>query len=258
MILLEKRAHLVLETPLGVVRPLPIDITHQCPDVRRTHGKQRIPALPREIPNALLLHPNGRPRFDLGHDLCRRSGRRQPHRKMNVVGNASHAKTFAIQFARDASKIRMKAGTDIVIDRRQPVFRAEHNMHQVETQRLRHGGDYMSCLQPSPVSADTYLGLRPRLVCVAPLALSPCLRTHLGLRPGLRTGPVCFGLSALRSGCVADLGLRPRLVCRRAFGPHILGQRKITNSRSRTTPSPKLSQQISAIGATTYQPRPEA
>ena len=258
MILLEKRAHLVPEISFDVVRLLSADVSQKHADICRTDREQSVSSLPREIPNALLFHPNGRPRFDVGHDFRRRSGRRQPHRKMNVVGNASHAKTFAIQFARDASKIRMKAGTDIVIDRRQPVFRAEHNMHQVETQRLRHGGDYMSCLQPSPVSADTYLGLRPRLVCVAPLALSPCLRTHLGLRPGLRTGPVCFGLSALRSGCVADLGLRPRLVCRRAFGPHILGQRKITNSRSRTTPSPKLSQQISAIGATTYQPRPEA
>jgi hypothetical protein len=38
-------------------------------------------------------------------------------------------------------------------------------MHQVETQRLRHGTNYMSGLQPSPVPADTHLGLRPRLVC---------------------------------------------------------------------------------------------
>jgi hypothetical protein len=38
-------------------------------------------------------------------------------------------------------------------------------MHQVEAQCLRHRDDFMSGLQPSLVSADTYLGLRPRLVC---------------------------------------------------------------------------------------------
>jgi serine/threonine-protein kinase RIO1 len=45
------------------------------------------------------------------------------------------------------------------------MFRAEDNMHKVEAQRLRHGRDYMRGLQPSPVSANAYLGLRPRLVC---------------------------------------------------------------------------------------------
>jgi hypothetical protein len=45
------------------------------------------------------------------------------------------------------------------------MFRAENDMHQIEAQRLRHLTDYMSGLQPSAVLADTYLGLRPRLVC---------------------------------------------------------------------------------------------
>jgi hypothetical protein len=45
------------------------------------------------------------------------------------------------------------------------LFRAEYDMHQIETQRLRHRENYMSGLQPSSVPADTYLGLRPRLVC---------------------------------------------------------------------------------------------
>jgi hypothetical protein len=38
-------------------------------------------------------------------------------------------------------------------------------MHEVETQRLGHSGDYISGLQPSSRFVTGYLGLRPRLVC---------------------------------------------------------------------------------------------
>ena len=40
MILLEKRAHLVLEISLAMVRLLPIDVPHQRAKIRRTDGKQ--------------------------------------------------------------------------------------------------------------------------------------------------------------------------------------------------------------------------
>ena len=173
MILLEKRAHLVLETTLGVVRLLSVDVTQKHANIRRADGEQSVSALPREIANPLLFHPNGRPGLDLRHDLRRRSRRRQSYRKMNMVGNAAHPKTLAIQFARDAREICMKVGTDIIVDQRKPVLRAEDKMHQVEAQRLRHGTNYMPGLQPSPVLADTYLGLRPRLVCRQAFGLHP-------------------------------------------------------------------------------------
>ena len=259
MILLEKRAHLVLETPLAVVRLLPVDVLQKSPDIGRADGKQRVSTLPRELRDPLLLHPDGRPGLDLGYDPRCRFCRPQPHRKMNMIGNSTHPETLAVQFARCTSQICVKSGANFVVDKRSTLFRAEDDMHQVEAQSLRHRGDYMSGLQPSPVSADTYLGLpapasklagdpvRPRLVCVAPLALSP------GVQP--------------------TLGLRPRLVCRRTSGPHLLPQptmsqpeakqrtdskRDVTNADSRTTSGPKSPQNQSAKGATTYQPGPKA
>jgi hypothetical protein len=60
------------------------------------------------------------------------------------------------------------------------IFRAEDDMHQVEAQRLRHGRNYMSGLQPSPRVATVNLGLRPRLVCRR--AFGP---QNLGLASGL-------------------------------------------------------------------------
>jgi len=165
MILLEKRAHLVLETTLLVVRLLPVDVTHQRADISRTDGKQGIPALPREIPNPLLFHPQRRSRLHLRHNLCRRFCRPQPNRKMNVVRNSTHAETLAIQFAGCTREIRVKTGKNAVVDQRRTIFRAEDDMHQVEAQRLRHRTNYMSGLQPYTVLVDTCLGLRPRLVC---------------------------------------------------------------------------------------------
>jgi hypothetical protein len=51
------------------------------------------------------------------------------------------------------------------VDRRSTMFCAEDDMHQVEAQRLRHGSNYMSSLQPFPDLVNAYLGLRPRLIC---------------------------------------------------------------------------------------------
>jgi hypothetical protein len=84
---------------------------------------------------------------------------------MNMIGDSAHPKTLAIQFARRTREIRVKRCKNFIMDHWSTMFRAEDDMHQVETQCLRHAGDYMSGLQPSTVLADTYLGLRPRLVC---------------------------------------------------------------------------------------------
>jgi hypothetical protein len=81
------------------------------------------------------------------------------------------------------------------------MFCAENDMHQIETQLLRHGGDYMSGLQPSTVLADTYLGLRPRLVWSQAFGLHPMLfqpttrpsltqqHTNLSAKGAIHTNP---------------------------------------------------------------------
>jgi hypothetical protein len=103
------------------------------------------------------------------------------------------------------------------------VFCAEHDMHQVETQRLRHGTNYMSGLQPSPVPADTYLGLRPRLACRQ-----------------------AFGLQSLLRSITSQPDPKQRAT------------RDVTNPDFRPTPGSEAPQNISAEGATTYQPGPDA
>jgi len=165
MILRIKRAHLVLKTPIVVMRLLRFDVPNQRTDIGRTHGKQAVSTLPGEILHALLLHPDGRSCFDLGHNPGRRFRRRQTQRQVNVIGNASRSEALATQVSRRARKIRMQSVGKFVRDQRQTVFRAENDMHQIETQRLRHPGNYMSGLQPLFHSHEPNLGLRPRLVC---------------------------------------------------------------------------------------------
>jgi hypothetical protein len=148
-----------------MVRLLLVDVTEQRADIRWANRKQTIATLPREVINPLLLHPNGGARFDLRNNLGRRSRRRQSQRKMDVVGNSTDPEAFAIQLACGPRKIGMQCRFDSIVDQRGTMFRAEDDMHQIETQGLRHGSDYMSGLQPLLGAGNVYLGLRPRLVC---------------------------------------------------------------------------------------------
>ena len=212
MILLEKRAHLILKTPFPMVHRLRVDVFRQRANVRRTDGKQTITALPRKVSHPLLFPPRGRYCLDLRNEFCGCSCRCQSHRKMNVVGNPTRAETFAIQLARCPRDIRMKCRADIIVDKRSPMFRAENNMHQVEAQRLRHARDYMPGLQPLPASPIAYLGLRPRLVCWRAFSPQDHHATAMSQAPQTRGG-------MLRASINAYPGLRPRLVCWRTFGP---------------------------------------
>lgn len=149
MILLEKRAHLILKTPGAVVRRLIVDVSEQRRDVRRADGKKAIAALPRELRHALLLHLGRRTRLDLRDDLRGRPRACQLHRKVNMVGDTANAEAFAIELTRSSRDICVQRGPNLVIDQGLSMFRAENDMHQVEAQRLRHCSDYMSGLQPS-------------------------------------------------------------------------------------------------------------
>ena len=110
MILLTKPAQLILEATLGVVLPLAIDVLHQCAQVRGSDGEQSISTMPRKSGNALLLHPHGRRRLDLGHNLRRGARRGKPQGQMHMVLNTANSKAFAIELARRTRQIRMRAG----------------------------------------------------------------------------------------------------------------------------------------------------
>jgi len=66
-----------------------------------------------------------------------------------MICDTTCAETFATKFAYRPRKIGVQRGCDIVFDERMTVFRTENDMHEIEAQRLRHGRDYMSGLQPS-------------------------------------------------------------------------------------------------------------
>jgi hypothetical protein len=82
-----------------------------------------------------------------------------------MICDPTYPETLAIQFAYRSGKVGMKLVSNIIADERKSILRAEDNVHEVETQRLGHSGDYISGLQPSSISGTAYLGLRPRLVC---------------------------------------------------------------------------------------------
>jgi len=165
MIFRIKRAHLVLKSPLTVVRPLRLDVSNQGPNVHGTYGEQAVSTLPGEVPHALLLHPDRGTSLDLRYNLRRNFRRRQPQRQMNMVCNAARPEALATQFPRSACKIGMQCRGKFIGYQRPAVFCTEDDMHQVEAQRLRHARDYMSGLQPSTKYPTADLGLRPRLVC---------------------------------------------------------------------------------------------
>ena len=164
MVLHQKRAHLVLETPLRVVRLLPVDVPDQRVEIGGPYRKQTITALPRELRHSLLFHPHRGCGLDFRDDLCRRTRRRNPQRKMDMVGYASGAKTFAAKFAGSTGKIGVQSRRSLIEDEWMTILGTEDYMHQIQAQRLRHGSDYMSGLQPSLRFANGYLGLPAQAV----------------------------------------------------------------------------------------------
>jgi hypothetical protein len=138
MILLKKRAHLVLKTPLTVVRRLLFDVSDERIHIRWSHRKHPIPSLPSETSASMRLHPYRRARLNLRHNLRSSSGRTQPQRQMHMVGNATGSKTLAPQPARSSCHISMQIGRNRCLDQRQPILRTKNHMHQIKAQRLRH------------------------------------------------------------------------------------------------------------------------
>jgi len=165
MILLKKRVHLVLKTSPAMMVLLRVDVLNQCIQVRRADREQTISPLPRKIGDSVFLHPDRRRRLHLRDNLRGKDRRIQSDCKVNMICDPAHAEALAIQFARCPGNIGVKVCGDVISNKRKPTLGAEDNMHEVETQRLGHSGDYISGLQPSSVTNSEHLGLRPRLVC---------------------------------------------------------------------------------------------
>ena len=193
MVLSKERAHFVLETMLSVVRALCVDVADEGIEVGGPDGEEAVAALPGEVVDALVFHPNGGRGFQVGDQVCGFARSGNAYCEVNVVGDAAGAKTFAVEFAGYAGEVGVQAWGNFVADGGQAVFSAEDDVHEIEAQRLCHGRPYVSGFQPSCICTPWDLGLQPRLLC--------------------------DGLSALARLWAWDLGLRPRLLCGRAFGP---------------------------------------
>ncbi len=175
---LTKRAHLFLEVPFRMVRPLLVDIPHQCTEIRRTDREQTISTLPCKFRHALLLHPNRRGSFQLGYSLRRGSGRSQSQPKMHMIRHAAGPKALAVEFAGSAGKISVQCRRKLVTNEWRSVLGAENDMHQIETERLWHRV-YRASSPRSNVRHDL-LGLRPRLLCSRAVGpLDPLLHNRL-------------------------------------------------------------------------------
>ena len=165
MILLEKCAHLVLEASLCMVPRLLVNVPNQRIKVGWPNREQAIPTLPSELRHTFFFHPHGRRSLEVRHNLRRSPRRRQTQRQMNMIGNSSHSKAFTVHAAGRACDVGMQPRSDVITDQRHAVLSAEYDMHQIQTEGLRHGYSLVSGFQPFLGSSTVYLGLRPRLLC---------------------------------------------------------------------------------------------
>jgi len=185
----QELAEFVFERLLGVMRFLGINVRRQGAQVSRADGEDTVTHLPREIPKGrcLSLEPFGGRRFQFFNQLGDGDRPRQTNRKMDVVRYATSAIAFASGVSSDRGEVRMQIRADRFSQPGMTVLGAEDNVDQHESQRLCHGEDYRSGLQPSGS-----VPVHPR--GVAPGWYGARLRRLCGLAP-TRTGP---GASALR------------------------------------------------------------
>lgn len=169
--------HLTLEIPPLMMRRLPIDIPHQRQPVAQPNRKRRIPALPSELRKLrpLRLDPFGRLYLQPLHHSRDRFGPRDKQRDVNVVRNAPNPHTHILRPVQHRSQIRMHLAPNCIVQKRPPLLRTEHQMHQHIGDRLRHGRKYSAGLQPANLSLYPNLGRCPRLTITR--AFSP-LTTH--------------------------------------------------------------------------------
>ncbi len=153
MIFLEESPHLGLEVTFTMMFFLHLDVLNQSTDVCRADRERTIPALPCELCYSLLLHPFRRVGLQVRKQFRQTLRRMQPHCKMDMVRRAASAKAITLPVSRYRSQICMKPTTNGVVQKgRRPFVLPDVNQH--EAQRLRHGGDYKSGLQPSAVPSQ--------------------------------------------------------------------------------------------------------
>ena len=145
-ILLQKRTQLILKPVFPVMRLLRINVTNQRLQIGRPNGKRTISSLPRKFaqPRKLPLQPFGRRRLHLSHQIRDVRRRTQPHRKMNMIFDATYPIALASRPTHDRCKIGVEPGTHTLIQQRRSIFRTEDHVNHNKRQRTRHGAKYRS------------------------------------------------------------------------------------------------------------------
>jgi hypothetical protein len=153
---------------------LAIDVIDQRAQVGGPNRERSISSLPRKLGQVMRLSfkPFGRGRFKLFHQIryVRRAG--QSNSEVNVVRDATYARTFTFGVAGNGGKVRVECGTNRSIKNRGAVFCAEDHMDQNKCERLWHRVDYRSGFQPSCLTDNATWGFTPCWYKGAPLALS--------------------------------------------------------------------------------------
>jgi len=173
VILGKHRPHLRLEVAPLVMRGLRIDIPHQRHSIAQPNGERRIaslPAKPRKL-RALGLDPLRRRNLQTLHDFRHRFVPCNKQRNVNVVGNSPNPNADVIRMIEGRSQDRMHLASNAIVQPRPALPGTEDKMHQHVRERLRHAHEYSAGLQPAFRFPLSFLGLRPRLIYPAPLAL---------------------------------------------------------------------------------------
>jgi hypothetical protein len=170
----KKCTELILKRLLLVMHFLAIDVIDQRAQVGGPNRERSISSLPRKLGQVMRLSfkPFGRGRFKLFHQIryVRRAG--QSNSEVNVVRDATYARTFTFGVAGNGGKVRVECGTNRSIKNRGAVFCAEDHMDQNKCERLWHRVDYRSGFQPSCLTDNATWGFTPCWYKGAPLALS--------------------------------------------------------------------------------------
>jgi len=171
-ILPQERTQLITKRLFAMMRLLPIDISQQRLKICRPNRERPVTDLPGETRNSLRLQPSRRGGLQSLDELRDRYFFSETNRKMDMIGNASYAVTFASSISCHRSEVREQIGADVILENGQSIFGAEDYMNHNKGKRSRHSADYRSVFQTSNPVTTQSRGVAPRWYRIARLALT--------------------------------------------------------------------------------------
>ena len=78
-----------------------------------------------------------------------------------MIGNTSNTHTTTAGAIENVRQITMHLDSNLIIQKRTPIFRAEDQMHKNIREGLRHGSEYNAGLQPANIDFTMTWGVAP-------------------------------------------------------------------------------------------------